>query len=233
MRAIADRFGIESFEYTNISPTIHGGDEVLPSQSREMPRTRKPYVGCNAGITHFHADPHGKASICKVGHDPPVDLIAEGAGGLRRLADAADLLLTWHGGCAGCTLQKTCGTCMPLASLYRQGHPGPRGRGRPARPGHLPGPAVALRRRRVERPRLPVRARPPRRPGERQSVRRRQRPAVGRDRAVEHKRLDSQDGTSREVMDCPPPGSLSPADDAPGAATPASLPASRTQGAAC
>ncbi len=103
MRAIADRFGIESFEYTNISPTIHGGDEVLPSQSREMPRTRKPYVGCNAGITHFHADPHGKAST-------------------------------------------------------------------------------------------------------------------------------SQDGTSREVMDCLPPGSLSPADDAPGAATPASLPASRTQG---
>jgi len=56
MRAIAERFGIEPFEYTNISPTIHGGDEVLPSQFREMPRTRKPDVGCNAGITHFHAD---------------------------------------------------------------------------------------------------------------------------------------------------------------------------------
>jgi MoaA/NifB/PqqE/SkfB family radical SAM enzyme len=120
MKAIADRFGIESFEYTNISPTIHGGGEVLPSQSREMLRTRKPYTGCNAGITHFHADPHGKASICKVGRDPQVDLIAEGADGLRRLAAAADALLTRHGGCTGCTLQKTCGTCMPLASLYRQ-----------------------------------------------------------------------------------------------------------------
>jgi hypothetical protein len=92
MKAIADRFGIESFEYTNISPTIHGGGEVLPSQSREMLRTRKPYAGCNAGITHFHADPHGKASICKVGRDPQVDLIAEGADGLRRLAAAADAL---------------------------------------------------------------------------------------------------------------------------------------------
>jgi hypothetical protein len=60
-------------------PTIHGGDEVLPSQSLEMLRTRKPYNGCNAGITHFHADPDGKASICKVGRDPQVDLIAEGA----------------------------------------------------------------------------------------------------------------------------------------------------------
>ena len=95
MKAIADRFGIESFEYTNISPTIHGSGEVLPSQSREMLRTRKPYTGCNAGIT-------------------------EGADGLRRLAAAADALLTRHGGCTGCTLQKTCGTCMPLASLYRQ-----------------------------------------------------------------------------------------------------------------
>ncbi len=120
MRAIADRFGIEAFEYTNISPTIHGGGEVLPSQSREMLRKRKPYTGCNAGITHFHADPHGKASICKVGRDPQVDLITEGADGLRRLADAADSLLTRHGGCTGCGLQKTCGTCMPLATLYRQ-----------------------------------------------------------------------------------------------------------------
>jgi MoaA/NifB/PqqE/SkfB family radical SAM enzyme len=94
MKAIADRFGIESFEYTNISPTIHGGGEVLPSQSREMLRTRKPYTGCNAGITHFHADPHGKVSICKVGRDPQVDLIAEGADGLRRLAAAAHALLT-------------------------------------------------------------------------------------------------------------------------------------------
>ncbi len=101
-------------------PTIHGGSEVLPSQSREMLRTRKPYTGCNAGITHFHADPHGKASICKVGRDPQVDLLAEGADGLRRLAAAADALLTRHGGCTGCTLHKTCGTCMPLASLYRQ-----------------------------------------------------------------------------------------------------------------
>ncbi len=51
MRAIADRFGIESFEYTNINPTIHGSGKVLPSQSRGMLRTRKPYTGCNAGIT--------------------------------------------------------------------------------------------------------------------------------------------------------------------------------------
>jgi hypothetical protein len=120
MKAIADRFGIESFEYTNISLTIHGGGEVLPSQSREMLRRRKPYSGCNAGITHFHADPHGRASICKVGRDPQVDLITEGADGLRRLAAVADSLLTRHGGCASCALHKTCGTCMPLANLYRQ-----------------------------------------------------------------------------------------------------------------
>jgi MoaA/NifB/PqqE/SkfB family radical SAM enzyme len=122
MKAIADRYGILAFEYTNISPTIHGGGEVLPSQSREMLRKRKPYIGCNAGITHFHADPHGKASICKVGRDPQVDLIAEGVAGLRRLAAAADSLVTRHGECTGCTLQKTCGTCMPLVNLYRQAH---------------------------------------------------------------------------------------------------------------
>ena len=120
MQAIADRYGIESFEYRNISPTIHGGAEVLPSQAREVLRKKTPYTGCNAGITHFHADPHGRASICKIGRDPQVDLITEGAAGLRRLAAAAETLLTRHGGCSGCTLQKTCGTCMPLANLYRR-----------------------------------------------------------------------------------------------------------------
>ena len=120
MKAIADRYGAQSFEFTNISPTIHGTGEVLPSQAWEMLRAKRPYTGCNAGITHFHTDPHGKASICKVGRDPQVDLIAKGADGLRRLAAAADSLVTRHGGCSGCTLQKTCGTCMPLATLYRQ-----------------------------------------------------------------------------------------------------------------
>ena len=120
MKAIADRYNIESFEYANISPTIHGGAEVLPSQSRQVLRKRTPYTGCNAGITHFHADPYGRASICKVGRDPQVDLIAEGAAGLRRLSAVADSLLTRHGGCSGCTIQKTCGTCMPLVNLYRQ-----------------------------------------------------------------------------------------------------------------
>ena len=31
MKAIADRYGAQSFEFTNISPTIHGTGEVLPS----------------------------------------------------------------------------------------------------------------------------------------------------------------------------------------------------------
>jgi molybdenum cofactor biosynthesis enzyme MoaA len=120
MKAIADRYGIPSFEYTNITPTMHGTGEVLPSQAREVLRKHDPYTGCNAGVTHFHSDPHGKASICKIGRESQVDLITEGAEGLRKLAVIADRLVTRHGGCTGCTLTKTCGTCMPLATLYRQ-----------------------------------------------------------------------------------------------------------------
>ena len=120
MKAIADRYAIPSFEYTNITPTIHGTGEVLPSQAREILKKHTPYTACNAGITHFHADPHGKASICKIGRDHQIDLMAEGAEGLRKLAAIGDRLTSRHGGCTGCTLQKTCGTCMPLATLYRQ-----------------------------------------------------------------------------------------------------------------
>ncbi|MBB5159915.1 radical SAM protein [Saccharopolyspora phatthalungensis] len=120
MTAIADRYGIPSFEYTNITPTIHGTGEVLPSQANEVLRRHDPYTGCNAGITHFHADPHGMASICKVGREAQVNLLEEGVEGLRKLAVIGDRLTTRHGGCSGCTLQKSCGTCMPLANLYRQ-----------------------------------------------------------------------------------------------------------------
>jgi MoaA/NifB/PqqE/SkfB family radical SAM enzyme len=120
MQALASRYGIPAFEYTNITPTYHGTGEVLPSQAREVMKRHTPYTGCNAGITHFHTDPHGKASICKVGRQEQVDLMAEGAEGLRKLAAIGDRMTTRHGGCAGCTLQKACGTCMPLATLYRQ-----------------------------------------------------------------------------------------------------------------
>jgi hypothetical protein len=230
MKAIADRFGVESFEYTNISPTIHGGAEVLPSQSREMLRTRKPYTGCNAGITHFHADPHGKASICKIGRDPQVDLITEGADGLRRLAAAADSLLTRHGGCTGCTLQKTCGTCMPLAShsdwtpdnvLVSSSAPG--WSTGPGPPSALPGPTRPAGRcaswHPAATPRPRPNTKPPAFPSSRAPTRRTSTcsppPTSGcgtRSRS-RHKRLDSQDGTSREIMGCLPTGSLSPADE--------------------
>ena len=120
MRALADRLGIPMDEYVNMVPTIYGGAQTLPSQSKEHLRRRRVFTGCNAGHTFFHVDPHGKASICKVGREPSVSLIEEGADGLRRLGAIADDLLLRQGGCSNCTLQGTCGTCMPLVQLYRQ-----------------------------------------------------------------------------------------------------------------
>jgi MoaA/NifB/PqqE/SkfB family radical SAM enzyme len=120
MVAMAEGFGLAYHTYSNISPTIYGGPEVLRSQSPSYLRRRKPFTGCNAGHTFFHADPFGKASICKVGREPNIPLLEEGLGGLRRLGGIADSLLLRQGGCAGCTLQGTCGTCMPLVQLYRK-----------------------------------------------------------------------------------------------------------------
>jgi MoaA/NifB/PqqE/SkfB family radical SAM enzyme len=120
MRALADRYGLPFNEYSNISPTIHSGAETLPSQSAAFLRTRKPFAGCGAGHTHFHVDPHGKASICKVGRDPAVDLVAEGFDGLLRLGGIADGLMARTGGCSGCALSETCFTCRPLTRLYQE-----------------------------------------------------------------------------------------------------------------
>jgi hypothetical protein len=120
MRDLADRLGIPMDEYVNMVPTIYGGAETLPSQSAEHLRARQVFTGCNAGHTFFHVDPHGNASICKVGREPAIPLIEEGAEGLRRLGRIADSLLLRQGGCSGCTLQGSCSTCMPLVQLYRK-----------------------------------------------------------------------------------------------------------------
>ena len=120
MTAMAERLGIPHHVFSNMAPTIYGGPESLPAQSAEHLRKREPFTGCNAGHTFFHVDPHGMASICKVGRDPQIPLLDEGAEGLRRLGGIADSLLLRQGGCTGCTLSGTCGTCMPLVTLYRK-----------------------------------------------------------------------------------------------------------------
>lgn len=120
MVAMAERWGLEHNSYVNMSPTIYGGDESLPAQSAKHLRQRKVFTGCNAGHTFFHSDPHGKASICKVGRDPHVDLMAEGVEGLRQLGAIADQLMLRTGGCSGCQLSGSCRVCRPLAKLYQE-----------------------------------------------------------------------------------------------------------------
>ena len=120
MQAVVDKYGLPSTRYANISPTIYGGGETLPSQAPEHVKPREPFTGCNAGRTFFHVDPFGMASICKVGRDPNVSLLDEGIDGLARLAGIADQLLRRQGGCTGCQLTGTCSTCMVLTTLYRK-----------------------------------------------------------------------------------------------------------------
>jgi MoaA/NifB/PqqE/SkfB family radical SAM enzyme len=120
MIALAESYALPHHVFSNMAPTIYGGPESLPAQSVEHLRKRKPFTGCNAGHTFFHVDPHGLASICKVGRDPQIPLMEEGVVGLSRLGALADSLLLRQGSCTGCTLSGTCGTCMPLVTLYRR-----------------------------------------------------------------------------------------------------------------
>ncbi|MGW7519929.1 radical SAM protein [Streptomyces sp. NPDC054796] len=120
MHALARRYGARSREYSSISPTIYGGAETLLSQSAVRREKRAPFTGCDAGHTSLHVDPHGLASICKVARDKKVPLLDDGVDGLSRLGGIADGLLRRQGGCAGCALSGSCGTCMPLAALFRR-----------------------------------------------------------------------------------------------------------------
>ncbi|MGW2523971.1 hypothetical protein ACWC09_44735 [Streptomyces sp. NPDC001617] len=120
MRGWAEQLGVPYREYANISPTIHRTAELLPSQSPQYLTNRAPFTGCPAGVTFFHADPFGRASICKVGREPNIDLIAEGVEGLARLGETAESLLLRTGGCSGCTLSGTCRVCRPMAKVFQE-----------------------------------------------------------------------------------------------------------------
>lgn len=120
MISLAEQLDTPHHVYSNMAPTIYGGPESLPAQSHEYLRTRTVFTGCNAGHTFFHTDPHGRASICKVGRDPHIDLMTEGIEGLRRLGTIADGLMLRSGGCSGCQLSGSCTTCRPLAKLYQE-----------------------------------------------------------------------------------------------------------------
>ncbi|GGU44457.1 radical SAM protein [Streptomyces violascens] len=120
MIAMAEAWGVEHYIYPNMTPTIYGTAEPLLAQSPQHIKARKPYTGCNAGITHFHSDPHGLASICKVGRDEQINLITEGAEGLRRLASVSDRLMLRTGGCSGCKISGTCRVCRPMAKQYQE-----------------------------------------------------------------------------------------------------------------
>ncbi|MFJ9752301.1 radical SAM protein [Streptomyces chartreusis] len=117
MREWARRLGLRFREYANLSPTIHGTAEPLPSQSPEHLTHRAPFTGCPAGVTFFHVDPFGRASICKVGREPNVDLITEGVEGLGGIADS---LMLRTGGCSGCQLSGTCRVCRPMAKVFQE-----------------------------------------------------------------------------------------------------------------
>jgi hypothetical protein len=120
MRDWARRLGVPFREYANISPTIHGTAEPLPQQSPQYLTHRQPFTGCPAGVTFFNADPFGRASICKVGRDPNIDLIAEGMEGLALLGTIAESLMLRTGGCSGCTLSGTCRVCRPMAKVFQE-----------------------------------------------------------------------------------------------------------------
>ncbi|MFJ7969653.1 radical SAM protein [Streptomyces sp. NPDC096324] len=119
MRAWARELGLRSREYANISPTIEGGAETLPSQAPQYLTNREPFTGCPAGVTFFHADPFGRVSICKVGREPNIDLTAEGVPGLARLGRIAESLMLRTGGCSGCKLSATCRVCRPMARVFQ------------------------------------------------------------------------------------------------------------------
>ncbi|MGI5243097.1 radical SAM protein [Dactylosporangium sp. CA-139066] len=133
MRALADDLGVPRKEYAMMSPTYTGTAGPLDAQApgfldggfleSEAPGALDrggSFDACPAGHTFFHIDPHGLATMCKIGRDNPINLLTEGPHGLLRLPAIADAQMLRTGGCTGCTLASTCRVCRPLARIYQE-----------------------------------------------------------------------------------------------------------------
>src|SRR5690606_25709326 len=113
-------YATSSAEYANISPTYDGRPDPMAAQHPDFIDRSTVFGGCPAGHTFFHVDPPGKATMCKVGRENPVDLIAEGLDGLLRLPSIADGQMLRTGGCSGCKISGTCRVCRALAKAYQE-----------------------------------------------------------------------------------------------------------------
>ncbi|MFJ3815134.1 radical SAM protein [Streptomyces sp. NPDC090056] len=120
MRALAERYGASRQEYGTISLTYTGTPEPPAAQAPGFLDETGVFEGCPAGHTFFHVDPHGLATMCKVGRENPVALMSEGLNGLLRLPGIADAQTLRTGGCDGCRLSGTCRVCRPLAKAYQE-----------------------------------------------------------------------------------------------------------------
>ncbi|MFC5003301.1 radical SAM protein [Dactylosporangium cerinum] len=119
MRALIDTIGLPRHEYGSISPTYTGNGVTLETQTPGYLDKSAIFAGCPAGHTSFHVDPHGLATMCKIGRDHPINLTADGPDGLRRLPAIADAQMLRTSGCGGCTLSSTCRVCRPMARVYQ------------------------------------------------------------------------------------------------------------------
>jgi hypothetical protein len=120
MRAMVRDLGLPFKEYASISPTYTGKGSTLATQVPSLIGKSDVFQGCPAGHTSFHVDPLGFATMCKVGRDNPINLVAEGPDGLLRLPAIADAQMLRTGGCTDCKLSSTCRVCRPMARVYQE-----------------------------------------------------------------------------------------------------------------
>ncbi|MET8831017.1 radical SAM protein [Streptomyces sp. NPDC004610] len=120
MKALADALDVPHKVFGNISPSYDGDRGPLDFQAPAFAGREEVFRGCPAGHTFYHLDPFGLATMCKVGRENPIDLMAAGAGGLRDLPLIADAQMLRTGGCGGCKLSGSCRVCRPLAKLYQK-----------------------------------------------------------------------------------------------------------------
>lgn len=120
MRALVRDLGFPANEFGSISPTYTGSGSTLDAQTPGYLDKSSIFQGCPAGHTSFHVDPHGNATMCKVGRENPINLVAEGPEGLLRLPAIADAQMLRTGGCTGCKLSSTCRVCRPMAKVYQE-----------------------------------------------------------------------------------------------------------------
>jgi len=120
MVAMAERLGVDHHVFSNMAPTIYGGPESLPPSQSSTCANASRSPAATPATPSSTSTRTGEPASAKSAATRRSRSWTKASTGWPASAASPTGCCCAQGACTGCTLSGTCGTCMPLVTLYRK-----------------------------------------------------------------------------------------------------------------